>query len=111
FWIFGGSHVPTFWEVGRLVMGLGKAAYTAGLMWVLYLALEPLVRRRWPQVIISWSRLLAGRFRDAEVGAHVLIGTAVGVGSHANRSTRGPLESGRPTECVVWGTFHDSSPR
>jgi hypothetical protein len=80
FWIFGGSHVPAFWEVGILVMGLGKAAYTAGLIWVLYLALEPFVRRRWPQVIISWSRLLAGRFRDPEVGAHILIGTAVGMG-------------------------------
>jgi serine/threonine-protein kinase len=79
-WILGGSHVPTFWEVGRLVMGLGMAAYAAGLMWVLYLALEPFVRRRWPQVIISWSRLLAGRFRDPEVGAHVLIGTTLGVG-------------------------------
>ncbi|MFN7997285.1 MAG: serine/threonine-protein kinase [Bryobacteraceae bacterium] len=55
----------------------------AWLMWgamlaLLYLALEPLVRARWPHSIVTWNRLLAGRWLDAQVSAHVLIGAAVG---------------------------------
>jgi serine/threonine-protein kinase len=52
---------------------------SAGLFWVFYLALEPELRARWPHSIVTWNRLLAGRWRDAQVGAHILIGAAVGV--------------------------------
>jgi len=45
----------------------------------MYTAFEPLVRRRWPRVLISWTRLLAGRPRDALVGRDVLIGATAGV--------------------------------
>jgi serine/threonine-protein kinase len=45
---------------------------------LLYIALEPFVRRRWPQRIISWSRLLRGDLRDPLVGRDILIGTAAG---------------------------------
>jgi len=41
---------------------------------VLYLALEPWVRRRWPQTLITWSRILEGRWRDPLVGRDVLAG-------------------------------------
>jgi serine/threonine-protein kinase len=55
----------------------------AWLMWgaslaLLYVALEPSVRARWPHSIVTWNRLLAGRWLDAQVGAHILIGAAVG---------------------------------
>jgi serine/threonine-protein kinase len=43
-------------------------------LWVLYIALEPYVRRRWPATLVSWSRLLAGGFRDPLVGRDVLAG-------------------------------------
>jgi hypothetical protein len=46
---------------------------------MLYMALEPYVRRHWPQAIISWSRLVAGRLRDPLVGRDVLWGVALGV--------------------------------
>jgi hypothetical protein len=46
--------------------------------WVVYLAFEPFVRRRWPGRIISWSRLLAGGFRDPLVGRDLLIGAVFG---------------------------------
>jgi hypothetical protein len=39
----------------------------------MYMALEPVVRRRWPEVLVSWSRLLAGRLRDPLVGSHILM--------------------------------------
>jgi serine/threonine-protein kinase len=45
----------------------------------LYLALEPELRARWPHSIVTWNRLLAGRWKDAQVSAHILIGAAVGV--------------------------------
>jgi serine/threonine-protein kinase len=47
-------------------------------IWLLYLALEPSVRARWPHSIITWNRIMAGRWMDAQVGSHILIGAAVG---------------------------------
>ena len=43
-----------------------------------YLALEPYVRRKWPQILISWSRLLAGGWSDPLVGRDLLIGSLLG---------------------------------
>lgn len=41
------------------------------------MAFEPQLRRRAPESLISWSRLLAGRWRDAMVGGHLLAGIAL----------------------------------
>jgi hypothetical protein len=46
---------------------------------VLYLALEPYVRRRWPTSLITWSRVLAGKFTDPLVGRDLLIGIIFGL--------------------------------
>jgi len=67
----------------RSMIGFFLASCATWLMWgavlaLVYVALEPLVRARWPHSIVTWSRLLAGRWLDAQVGAHVLIGAAVG---------------------------------
>jgi serine/threonine-protein kinase len=43
------------------------------------MALEPYVRRVWPETVISWSRLLAGKWMDPLVGRDVLAGAAVGL--------------------------------
>ena len=56
------------------------AAFRAAPVWALYLAFEPYVRRRWPQSMITWSRVLSGGFRDPLVGGHLLIGVALGIG-------------------------------
>ncbi len=45
---------------------------------LLYLALEPYVRKFWPTTVISWSRLLSGKLLDPQVGRDVLIGTLAG---------------------------------
>ena len=66
-------------ELDRLFTALGFALFCAGALWVLYLALEPYVRKFWPTTVISWSRLLAGRFLDPQVGRDVLIGVFVAV--------------------------------
>ena len=59
---------------------VSMALYFAGFIWLLYVAIEPFVRRRWPERIISWSRLLAGGVRDPLVGRDILIGAAFGGG-------------------------------
>jgi hypothetical protein len=48
-------------------------------VWLYYTALEPYVRRLWPDVLISWSRALAGRFRDPLVGRDLMIGCLYGI--------------------------------
>jgi serine/threonine-protein kinase len=44
---------------------------------MLYVGLEPYVRRFWPEAMVSWSRVLSGRFRDPLVGRDVLLGFTV----------------------------------
>lgn len=60
------------------LLAVATALLVSGVMWMLYLALEPYVRRHWPQTIISWSRVLEGRFRDPLVGRDVLSGVILG---------------------------------
>ena len=65
------------------MIGFFFANCAAWLTWgaavsLLYVALEPLVRARWPHSIVTWNRLLAGRWLDAQVNSHILIGAAVG---------------------------------
>src|SRR5947209_7589042 len=42
------------------------------------MALEPYVRRSWPEYLISWTRLLAGNSRDPMVGRDLLAGCLLG---------------------------------
>src|SRR5688500_2071705 len=55
-----------------------EAIVTGVVSWFLYIAIEPYFRRRWPRLLISWTRLLAGRLRDPMVGRDVLIGAMAG---------------------------------
>jgi serine/threonine-protein kinase len=57
---------------------VSDAAINAGAAWVFYLALEPWVRRRWPQTMVSWSRFVIKGIRDPLVGRDLLYGAAVG---------------------------------
>ncbi|MBA3914543.1 MAG: hypothetical protein H0X25_12010 [Acidobacteriales bacterium] len=59
-------------------MALSTGLFMAAVMYVLYMALEPYVRRHWPQTIISWSRLLSGKVRDPLIGRDVLFGVLLG---------------------------------
>ncbi len=62
-----------------LLLAASTALFMAAFMWTLYLALEPYVRSKWPQTIVSWSRVLAGNLRDPLVGRDVLYGTILGL--------------------------------
>src|SRR6185503_14273232 len=77
--IVASHHVPAPSEGVRLVDAIGNGLFIAAASAVFYLALEPFIRRRWPQSLISWRRLLAGDVHDPLVAGHVLLATAFGV--------------------------------
>ncbi|HVF22905.1 MAG TPA: serine/threonine-protein kinase, partial [Pyrinomonadaceae bacterium] len=79
-WLFTTHHVPTEYEALIFIGGVQNMLFWSFFFWVVYLAFEPFVRRRWPGRIISWSRLLAGGFRDPLVGRDILIGALFGLG-------------------------------
>jgi hypothetical protein len=57
---------------------IAYALYYGLVSWICYLAIEPYVRREWPSMLVGWTRLLAGRFRDPLVGTELLIGMLAG---------------------------------
>jgi serine/threonine-protein kinase len=72
-------HVPTPIEGSHLVDAIGYGLYIAAVAGILYLALEPFLRRRWPQSLISWTRLIAGNAHDPMAAGHILLGTVFAV--------------------------------
>ncbi len=81
-WLIGASHVPTFRGELRLFwFAIAEALIKAFIIWLFYIALEPYVRKRSPHRIISWSRLMAGNWRDPLVGRDVLIGMLLSLGA------------------------------
>ncbi len=77
--LIGAHHTPVFGEVDSLFWAaLCISALNAGAIWLVYMALEPWVRRRWPQTMISWSRFTTKGIRDPLVGRDILYGAAIG---------------------------------
>lgn len=66
------------WEYALIVQIVSQGCYAAIAVWSIYMALEPAVRRRWPYMLISWSRLLQGRWLDPLVARDVLAGLILG---------------------------------
>ncbi|BDC51080.1 hypothetical protein F183_A33960 [Bryobacterales bacterium F-183] len=90
--------VPSGESADLLMNNLALLAFNCGLLWLLYIALEPVIRARWPQSIVTWSRVLSKQFYDPVVGAHLLYGVGVGVlmyllfvGAGATESESTPL--------------------
>ena len=79
-WVFWSHHVSNEAEAFNFIAGVQNTLAWTFFFWVVYLAFEPFVRRRWPDRIVSWSRLLAGGFRDPLVGRDILIGAVFGLG-------------------------------
>jgi predicted Ser/Thr protein kinase len=70
--------VPSWEMVDLLLTAISLQLLQAGIVWVVYLALEPALRSKWPHAIVSWNRLLAGKWDDSMVASHILIGCAAG---------------------------------
>lgn len=78
-WLIGGTHAAGAGEADLFVMAAMRSVFSAVTLALTYVSFEPFVRRRWPQTMISWSRVLAGGFRDPLVGRDLLIGCLSGV--------------------------------
>ena len=78
-WALRAHHVASLDEIDLFIIALSWALLGAASVALLYLALEPYVRRKEPHTLISWSRLLAGNFRDPLVGRDFLVGACYGV--------------------------------
>ena len=77
-WIVGLHVDDVADEQQRFFLNVGIGLFVAGALYLLYLGLEPFVRRSWPSMLITWSRLLAGRLRDPLVGRDILVGATAG---------------------------------
>ena len=74
-WLFGWHHVPQVaTEFFQLINAVAFSVFFAIYVWLAYIAIEPILRRRSPELLFSWSRLISGRFRDPLVGRDVLAG-------------------------------------
>ena len=73
-------HVPELGgELYIFFQSVSLPLFIAALTWIFYIALEPFLRRRWSELLISWNRLMAGDFRDPLVGRDVLVGGLLGL--------------------------------
>jgi hypothetical protein len=81
--LFAAGAVSNTLETGDLSMltrGPVIVLFVPALVWLLYIAIEPHIRRVWPETMIGWSRLLAGSVRDPLVGRDILVGVLVAIG-------------------------------
>ena len=78
-WVIGGAHVLTVGEADLFFRALMRWIFEGVLLGMMYLSFEPFVRRKWPQTIVSWSRVLTGGFRDPLVGRDVVLGIGAGL--------------------------------
>jgi hypothetical protein len=78
-WICDVHFTVTFELFPLLLLAICTSVFYGALLWTVYLAVEPFVRRHWPRVLVSWTSVLTGRASDAVVGRDVLIGVALGI--------------------------------
>ena len=73
------DHVSTL-DDETMILGqiIAMSLLFGGVAAVMYLAVEPYFRRRWPNLLIGWTRLLAGRGHDPMVGRDILVGAVAG---------------------------------
>ena len=72
--------VATAWVFYLLIEAAAQALWAGAFLWLAYMALEPFVRRLWPRSLITWTRVLSGRWKDPLAGRDVMIGLLVGLG-------------------------------
>lgn len=69
---------------------MSESLFIAAFVWLCYVALEPFIRRQWPDLLISWTRLLSGEFRDPRIGrdllAGILCGSVIDLGTYISNS-------------------------
>ncbi|MEZ5979644.1 MAG: protein kinase [Planctomycetota bacterium] len=79
-WVMVAHHVVGASSVYALFVRIASALFYGVFAAAFYLAVEPSFRRHFPRRLVSWVRLLQGRFADPLVGRDVLAGVASGMG-------------------------------
>jgi predicted Ser/Thr protein kinase len=69
---FDHAEFSVFWRV------IALAGTNSAIVFLIYIALEPWVRRGWPQTLIPWSRFTTRGIRDPLVGRDLLCGAFFG---------------------------------
>jgi len=110
--LLGAHYIPDLGaEWGTLLRIVGMALLDAAILWVIYIALEPFIRRQWPELLISWTRLLAGGVRDPLTGRDllggILAGATIALGLHVANALPGwfnlPGETTVPANTMALG--------
>jgi hypothetical protein len=104
-WVCQVHVAPSLGFLAMFLLALVTSVFNGLLVWTIYVALEPFVRRHWPQTLVSMTTALARRINDPVVGRDVLFGVVLGVtwllviagidmwaGREALRTNTGPLE-------------------
>ena len=70
------ASVSNLWSA--FIFIVADSLFVTSFVWIAYMALDPYARKYWPDLLISWNRLVAGCLRDPLVGRDVLVGTLFG---------------------------------
>jgi len=76
-WCSGANLLPR--DQFELIQIFAWGAFMGLGAWSAYLAIEPVVRRRWPTMLVGWTRLISGHVTDPLVGRSVAAGAVAGV--------------------------------
>ena len=78
-WMLEAHLHPSISDLWRaFIFAVADSLFAAAFVWIAYMALDPYARKYWPDLLISWNRLVAGCWRDPLVGRDVLVGTLFG---------------------------------
>ena len=77
-WLLSAQHVAAVAEVEVVSLGIATSLLHAGAIAFWYGAVEPLVRKFWPESLITLTRLVQGRLQDPLVGRDLLVGSTCG---------------------------------
>ena len=85
-WALGAGHAASTLEGTVLIAMVSVPVFVAVSFWLVYVALEPYLRRNWPDALVSWTRLCHGHIRDPVVASHILVGDRRGRGVWSDRA-------------------------
>lgn len=68
------DHIASRAERRIITWIISFSLYYAVLTGIFYVAIEPYARRYWPEMLVSWNRLLKGDLLDPMIGRDILIG-------------------------------------
>jgi hypothetical protein len=94
-------------SIGLVADLIPQALFFGLVAWLLYVGLEPAVRRTWPHLLIASTRLVEGWWRDPLVGRAVLAGVLVGLVNAAPYSLMLPRLQDLPGSGPMLGPYPD----